>query len=316
MVRSGARPKPAKQGGRLPFDLRSLEIFLAVCETGGMAAAARRLAMTQPAVSLAIAEIETRGRVILFDRKVRPLGLTPAGVMLRQKASYPLVRIGLVDALSRSLAGDLAAFLSARADEVSVQTGLTALHASAFFTRRLDILIGVDELIEVDGLERRPILEEPYVMLWPKRLGKLADPFDLEQLVERAPLVRFSARSKTGAEIDQHLRRLRLEVPRRLEFDTPFAVAAAVAAGLGWAITTPLCLMEADLAVDDMQIGPLPAPGLRRRLTLVARHGELGPLPGQVAELAHDRLRSLCRAFIKRHCPALKDEVVIGTKAH
>src|SRR5579863_327237 len=336
MVRSGARPKPAKQGGRLPFDLRSLEIFLAVCETGGMAAAARRLAMTQPAVSLAIAEIETRGGVILFDRKVRPLGLTPAGVMLRQRASglladaaqippmlretqkgrYPLLRIGLVDSLSRSLAGDLAAFLSARADEVSVQTGLTALHASAFFTRRLDILIGVDELIEVDGLERRPILEEPYVMLWPKRLGKLADPFDLEQLVERAPLVRFSARSKTGAEIDQHLRRLRLEVPRRLEFDTPFAVAAAVAAGLGWAITTPLCLMEADLAVDDMQIGPLPAPGLRRRLTLVARHGELGPLPGQVAELAHDRLRSLCRAFIKRHCPALKDEVVIGTKAH
>jgi DNA-binding transcriptional LysR family regulator len=334
MVRSDPKPRLSKHSGRLPFDLRSLEIFLAVCETGGMAAAARRLAMTQPAVSLAIAEIEARGGVILFDRKVRPLGLTPAGVMLRQRASglladaaqippmlretqkgrYPLVRIGLVDSLSRTLAGDLAAFLSARADEVSVQSGLTALHASAFFTRRLDILIGVDELIEVDGLERWRILEEAYVVLWPKRLGKVAEPFNLDQLVQRAPLVRFSARSKTGAEIDQHLRRLRREIPRRLEFDTPFAVAAAVSAGLGWAITTPLCLMEADLAFDDMQIEPLPAPGLRRRLTLVARHAELGALPGQVAELAQATLRARCRAFIKRHCPLLKDQVLVGEK--
>jgi DNA-binding transcriptional LysR family regulator len=101
-----------------------------------------------------------------------------------------------------------------------------------------------------------------------------------------------------------------------LEFDTPFAVAAAVAAGLGWAITTPLCLMEADLALDDMQIGPLPAPGLRRRLTLVARHGEPGPLPGQVAALAHDRLRSHCHAFVTHRCPALKDQVMIGAKAY
>ena len=292
--------------------------------------------MTQPAVSQAIAEIEARGGVILFDRKVRPLGLTPAGVMLRQRASglladaaqippmlretqkgrFPLVRIGLVDSLSRTLAGDLAAFLSARADEVSVQSGLTALHASAFFTRRLDILIGVDELIEVDGLERWPILEEPYVVLWPKRLGRVAEPFDLDQLVQCAPLVRFSARSKTGAEIDQHLRRLRREIPRRLEFDTPFGVAAAVAAGLGWAITTPLCLMEADLALDEMQVAALPAPGLRRRLTLVARHAELGPLPGQVAELAHATLRARCRAFVKRRCPSLKDQVVIGPKGY
>ncbi len=335
MVRSAGKAKPAKQGARLPFDLRSLEIFLAVCETGGMAAAARRLEMTQPAVSLAIGEIESRGGVILFDRKVRPLGLTPAGVMLRQRASglladaaqippmlrdtqkgrYPLLRIGLVDSLSRSLAGELAAFLSARADEVSVQSGLTALHASAFFTRRLDILIGVDELIEVDGLERWPILEEPYVLLWPKRLGKLAEPFDLDQLVRRAPLVRFSARSKTGAEIDQHLRRLRLEVPRRLEFDTPFGVTAAAAAGLGWAITTPLCLMEAELPMDGMRIVPLPAPGLKRRLTLIARMGELGPLPGEIARFARERLRDRAEGFVSRHCPALRNSVVIGPES-
>jgi DNA-binding transcriptional LysR family regulator len=41
----------------LPFDLRSLEIFLAVCEAGAMAVAARKLGLTQPAVSIAVAEL-------------------------------------------------------------------------------------------------------------------------------------------------------------------------------------------------------------------------------------------------------------------
>ena len=46
------------------------------------------------------------------------------------------------------------------------------------------------------------------------------------------PLVRFSARSKTGIEVERHLRRLKVELPRRLEFDTPQGVAATVAAEL------------------------------------------------------------------------------------
>jgi DNA-binding transcriptional LysR family regulator len=320
--------------GRLPFDLRSLEIFLGVCETGGMAAAARRLGMTQPAVSQAIADIEARSGVPLFDRKVRPLGLTPAGVVLRQRAStlladalqippmlretrkgrFPLVRVGLVDSLSRTLGTDLAAFLSTRADQVSLLSGLTMLHASAFFTRRLDIFVGVDELIEIEGLERWPILDEPYIVLWPKKLGDLTERVDLGRLASRAPFIRFSARSKTGAEIDQHLRRLRLDVPRRQEFDTPYGVTATVAAGLGWAITTPLCLLEAAVPLDDIRIAPLPGPTLRRSLTLVARGFELGSLPRQIADLACDILRDKCLPFVERQCPWAGDQFIIGSR--
>jgi DNA-binding transcriptional LysR family regulator len=330
------KARTSRPGARLPFDLRALETFLAVCETGGMAAAARRLGMTQPAVSQAVADIEARAGAMLFDRKVRPLGLTPAGVMLRQRASalladaaqiapmlrqtrrlrFPLIRIGLVDSLSRSFAGDLAGFLAGRADEVSIQSGLTALHATAFFTRRLDIIIGVDELIEVDGLERWPILEEPYVVLRPARFGRPAAAADLDLLAKRGALVRFSARSKTGAEIDQHLRRLRLDIPRRLEFDTPFGVTAAVAAGLGWAITTPLCLMEAALPLNELRIEALAPPGLRRRLTLVAREGELGHLPGEIAGFAHETLQARAQAFIERSCPGLKDQIFVGPKGY
>ncbi len=58
--------------------------------------------------------------------------------------------------------------------------GLTASHAGALLTRQLDLLIGADELEEVEGLERAPILTEPYVLIMPagtprpERLEELA----------------------------------------------------------------------------------------------------------------------------------------------
>jgi DNA-binding transcriptional LysR family regulator len=317
---------------RLPFDLRALEIFLAVCETGAMAAASRQLNVTQPAVSQTIAELEAKSGVLLFDRTVRPLGLTPAGWLLRQRASaliaealqiapmlretrkgkLPLVRIGLVDSLARSLTTALADFLMGCVEQNTILFGLTASHASALMGRQLDMILGVDELVDVDGLERWPLLEEPYVILLPK---PLADAFPLPQLAllaAEAPLIRFSARSKTGAEIDAHLRRLRLDIPRRQEFDTPYAVTAAVAAGLGWAITTVLCVIEAGLSLDMMRILPLPGPSLRRHLTLVARRDELGPLPRQTAALAVKTLEQKCRPFMTLHGPWLGEHFRIG----
>ena len=52
-------------------------------------------------------------------------------------------------------------------------------------------------------------------------------------------LVRFSTRSFFGRRVEQHLRRVRVEPPRRLEFDTADAVMAMVGAGVGWAVATP-----------------------------------------------------------------------------
>jgi len=71
----------------LPFDLRSLQIFLAVCDTGSITDAARQLNLSQPAVSQAISDIEARSGAQLFDRAVRPIGLTRAGGLLRQRGS-------------------------------------------------------------------------------------------------------------------------------------------------------------------------------------------------------------------------------------
>lgn len=268
-----------------------------------MADAARALSITQPAVSQAIAELERKTGSVLFDRSVRPLALTAAGGLLRQRAAalvsdareipallretvqgkVPHLRVGLVDSLTRVLSGAIADRLAERAQTVSVLSGLTAAHAGALLTRRLDMFIGVDDLEETPGLERFELVREPYVLLLPPKAPRVASQADLERLADRLPLVRFSARSQTGLEIERHLRRLGLTAPMRFEFDTPYAVSAMVAAGEGFAISTPLCVSEANLPAGSMKVTALPGPRLSRTLTLVARNRELGVIPRDLA---------------------------------
>ena len=53
--------------------LRHLRIFVAVCETGSMTAAASQLFIAQPSISLAVSEMEEYYGVKLFDRISRKL---------------------------------------------------------------------------------------------------------------------------------------------------------------------------------------------------------------------------------------------------
>lgn len=62
--------------------IRNLEIFTKVAVLGSMSSAAKNLYITQPSVSLAIAEIEKEYNVQLFDRIGNRLRLTPTGQQL------------------------------------------------------------------------------------------------------------------------------------------------------------------------------------------------------------------------------------------
>jgi DNA-binding transcriptional LysR family regulator len=315
----------------LPFDLRTLEVFLAVCEAGAMARAARVLGITQSAVSQTVAELEARTGTLLFDRAVRPLGLTGAGLLLRQRAGALLtearqigpllreagqgrlrqVRLGLVDSLERALVPALSAHLAATTEEASFHSGLTASHASALLTRQIDIVLGADELEELDGIERWTLCEEPYLLIAPAGVTAPRDVAELWAFAAARGLVRFSARSKTGLEVERHLRRLGLTLPRGQEFDTPLGLTAAVALGQGWAVTTPLCLHGAAIPWSRLRVAPLPGPGLARRLTLIARRKELGRLPRALADVARGALRETA-AELTRELPWLDGRMIVG----
>lgn len=69
--------------------IRHLKIFLAVCDGGcNTTRAAEALTMAQPAVSLALKELEQYYGVVLFDRVGRHLQITAAGKRLWEYASH------------------------------------------------------------------------------------------------------------------------------------------------------------------------------------------------------------------------------------
>lgn len=68
------------------MDLRSLISFLRVAEMRSLTRAAERLNITQPALSRQIRLLEQDLRVDLFERHGRGVTLTPAGVLLRERA--------------------------------------------------------------------------------------------------------------------------------------------------------------------------------------------------------------------------------------
>jgi DNA-binding transcriptional LysR family regulator len=317
----------------IPFDLRSLEIFLTICDQGTMASTARVLGLTQPAISQAIAEIEERTGTALFDRSVRPLGLTPAGAVLRQRAAtliadarqiapllretrrgkMPILRVGYVDSLCRAIVPELAAHLAASSDYVSLVWGLTSSHADAILTRRLDLFLGVDDVELLEELAKWALIEEPYVLVTPPGAPDLTSVAELKAYAKNVPFIRYSQRTRVGRAIELHLRRLGLELPLTQEFDVPFALSAAVANGNGWAVSTPLCVYESAISAERVRLLPLPGAHIQRRLSLIAHKRELGNLPAEIAAFSRNLLRDKCVPAIVEAFPWLASEMIIGT---
>ncbi len=318
---------------RTIFDVQSLRIFRAVSAAGSMTDAARRLGMTQSAVSQAIRQMEERAGVVLLDRAARPLRLTSAGAMLQRHAipilesveslpaivrqagarQLPELRVGFVDSFAATVGPILIRRILDSATRISFFAGLAHAHAEALLNRNIDLIVTGDAMEEVGGLERHPLLAEPYVLVLPEAAAPRAGTPDLRELVTRLPIIRFSARSHIGDEIERHLRRLNLRAPRQLEVDASDALLAMVAAGLGWAIATPLCLLQGRLHLKGVRILPFPETGFVRRITLISRADELGDLPRRVADLARTIVREDCLREIVRLVPWIDERSLIAS---
>src|ERR1700722_8298774 len=121
--------------------LRDLHILLAVVEWGSMADAARHLAVSQPVISRAIAELEDTLGVRLLDRTPRGVGPTVYGrtVLNRALAVFDELRGSVKDIrfMSDPMAGELrigstqaiaAGLLAAILDRLSAQRTRLAFH--------------------------------------------------------------------------------------------------------------------------------------------------------------------------------------------
>jgi DNA-binding transcriptional LysR family regulator len=76
-----------------PIDLRQLQYLVVVVEEGQITRAAHRLGLAQPALSQAIAKLESQLGVRLLERLPRGIEPTPAGAAFYEKARYALAAV-------------------------------------------------------------------------------------------------------------------------------------------------------------------------------------------------------------------------------
>ncbi len=323
------------QDSEVLLDLRLLNVFVAVTRHGNMTAAARQLGLTQSAVSQSIRKLEDELQVVLIDREHRPLQLTAAGGALSERAGalidqarhlpsllqelgrakLPEMRVGLADSIAATIGPSLIRDLLESTVRLSVYSGLSPAHAQGLMNRSLDLAILSDALEDIDDLDRHPLMREPFILLVPAEWPSDADQKDLADLVAEAPFIRYSARSHIGAQIDRHMRRLGLAAPRLIEIDSSGALVAMVAGGLGWAITTPLCLLQGRVDGHRVRALKLPGPGFSRSIFLLVRSGEYSELPAKVAINARRLISDLERTEIRRLVPWLTEVLAVSSDA-
>ena len=278
-------------------------------ELGGMSQCAVRLQVTQSAVSQTIAKLEAGIGAPLFDRSMRPLGLTTSGRSMLERgkrlialarSTYDEVREGaslplasLTVAMSFSLANQLTvpimSGLAARAERWRIRSGISLEHQGEFLSRDIDMLIsGSFNLEHRDNVEVHAIFEESFIVVLPTGFQ---GSFDLDHGVPDLPFIRFSQTTGMGQQIERQIVRMKLNLPQAVEVESSHQQLAMVAAGLGWTITSPICLSAAPDLLRQTRLEPMARGRFARRVQVVARSGELGDLPAQVARIGARELR-------------------------
>lgn len=291
------------------FDFHALEVFVLTVELGGMTASAQQLRITQSAVSQTIARLEQGIGATLFDRTLRPLGLTPAGRALYERATHLLatartmvdevreganqpidkVTVAMAESLAILLTGPLLSRLGPRVARWRVRSGISLNQQQDFLARRVDLLItGSSVLEKQEGVVHHDVLDDPFVLVFPPSFRGVADPI---AAAEGLPFVRYSLDTGMGQRIESQLTRMRLRLPNVIEVDIVPQQLNAVALGIGWSITSLLCLAAMPALIPDLRIEPLPRARFARRIQVVSRAGELGDLAMETATLAGDTIR-------------------------
>jgi DNA-binding transcriptional LysR family regulator len=307
------------------LDLRALNVFLETARAGNMTEAAKRLGMTQPAVSQYISKAEEEIGALLLDRRLRPIRLTPAGEVLRDRAEALMVSAEAAVAAARnvgdqplaelriavpnSLATTLTPWLyeevlsDMRPGNFSLRAGQSGDHVRALMEREVDLIIATDTAEHLGGLVRHELFREPFMLMLPSGYDGAGQ--SLAEIARQLPLIRFVGHNIVGQMVERHLTRIRVHAPQIAAFDTAQAVAAMVAAGHGFALATPMCVLEGSALGYDVVTAPLPGPAFSRTLQVLARGHELGRQAEVFARLCRRVLQDRIQPMASKRMPWL-----------
>lgn len=169
------------------MDFRELTYVTAVAECGSLTEAAKKLYISQPSMSAAIAKIEAEEGALLFDRTSKPLTLTYAGTVYVRRARQ------ILD-LRRDLRRELTDIEAGAAGKVLF--GIPTERAGAMLPNLLRTFLEKHPRVEFelkndssDDLIEALIREKIDIAILPKDADELPDDFCVERLCTEPILI-------------------------------------------------------------------------------------------------------------------------------
>lgn len=301
-------------------DWELLRSWVAVVEGGSVSEAARLQNLSQAAISQRVKQLEAIFDTTLLDRTTRPAQPTAAGQRLFENATdlitrsmqmmesvrnvsrarRMIVRIGCVDSFAAIVGPIIIRALSNSTHQIRLWSGITPMLERQIENRQLDLAI-TTAATSAPGIARMPLFTEAFVLVLPVTATLPEALGSLSELARSMDFIRYSARSLIGQQVDAYLQRMGDSVERTCEFDATDPLLSLVASGVGFALTTPLCILQSRQFLPRLRVLPLSAlskhgrsyPAISRAFHLEYREGEMGGLPNTV--------RDLVRAGVHQH---------------
>ncbi|MCS6969609.1 MAG: LysR family transcriptional regulator [Planctomycetota bacterium] len=253
----------------------ALPSLLAVADTGSVTAAARRLGLSQSALSRQLQDLERHFGSRLLERSRRGTRLTPAGELLAQGGRELLaqaeqlqqrvrgasdsvggeVRLGCVDSIGiYVLPRVLPAFVRAQPRvRVTVSCHSSPQLVELLLAHRLDVAIAT---IDHPELASERLYQNPLVLVHPHELPESEVPTTLADLVAK-PVITFAAGLTVRRLIDDACLRLGLRFQPVMELANVEVIKAMVRSGLGFGIIPDGCLPYNELAARPIPECPV-----------------------------------------------------------
>ncbi|MCC8958212.1 LysR family transcriptional regulator [Bradyrhizobium sp. Pear77] len=270
------------------LNLDYLESFAVVIDYGSFSAAAERLQLTQPAVSLQVRQLEKSLNATLIERVGRRARPTAAGVALLSHAQQINSAVtSAVDAVAQQTTGtagrvrlgtgatacifllppilkELRAALPSL--EITVTTGNTAEIARAVEDNTIDIGL-VTLPVSGRSFEITPVMNDEFVLIAPRDMMLPAR--ITPEVLATGPVLLFEPGGNTRRTADEWLARGGVSLKPLMSLGSVEAIKEMVRAGLGCAIlpgmAVPARTKQRDLIVRSL------SPKLYRRLAVVIR---------------------------------------------
>lgn len=301
------------ESDKLPLTMQHLTALVAISEARSMTAAAQRLGMAQPALSIAIAKLEARLGTVLLHREPRGVRLTQAGQLLLTRAYDILaltqaslrelnelrqapqgeVAIGLPSSTAAVAALPIIERLSSRYPKIKLRVveAFSGYLWKWLQNNDIDMAVVFDRKGTVD-LHCMPLAQETMHLVSRRGTRARHSPVAMADLGDY-PLAMPSRTNGFRTALESHAERHGVALNVALEIDAGHQLVKLVASGRYHSVLAP-CAVKDEIEARLVDVRSIHPPLAR---TVCLAHRKLGKTANPV-DLVADEVTAECRSLI------------------